>query len=143
MTDETTARARILLVEDEPSLLLTLGDRLRSEGYGVDSAEDGESALEQATEAQYDLVLEQADFDAWLARLESAELFAFDTETTSLDYMQADIVGVSFATERGVAAYVPVAHSYPCAPAQLDRDTVLAALKPILEDPARPRSVRT
>ena len=57
MTDETTARARILLVEDEPSLLLTLGDRLRSEGYGVDSAEDGESALEQATEAQYDLVI--------------------------------------------------------------------------------------
>jgi DNA polymerase-1 len=84
---------------------------------------------------RYETVLDQAGFDRWLARLKAASLFAFDTETTSLDYMQAEIVGVSFAVERGEAAYVPLAHSYPGAPAQLDRDQVLAALKPLLEDP--------
>ena len=64
-------------------------------------------------------------------------MFAFDTETTSLDYMQAEIVGVSFGLERGIAAYVPLRHDYPGAPDQLDRDKVLAALKPLLEDPER------
>jgi DNA polymerase-1 len=64
-------------------------------------------------------------------------LFSFDTENTSLDYMQAEIVGVSFAVEPGSAAYVPLAHGYPGAPEQLDRDTILAALKPLLEDPQR------
>src|SRR5262249_5790571 len=73
----------------------------------------------------------------WLATLNSAPLFAFDTETTGLDYMKADIVGVSFATEPGVAAYVPLRHDYPGAPDQLDRDRVLAALKPLLENPER------
>ncbi|MEM6545366.1 MAG: 5'-3' exonuclease H3TH domain-containing protein, partial [Pseudomonadota bacterium] len=94
---------------------------------GVDSLSDG-NALD------VDTVLEKADFDRWLAKLKAAELFAFDTETTSLDYMQADIVGVSFAVEPGAAAYVPLAHSYPGAPAQLDRDVVLEALRPLLED---------
>ncbi len=83
----------------------------------------------------YETVLDQASFEQWLARLKAAPLFAFDTETTSLDYMQADIVGVSFAVKRGEAAYVPLAHDYPGAPRQLDRDAVLAALKPLLEDP--------
>src|SRR5204862_322292 len=69
--------------------------------------------------------------------LRTAELFAFDTETTSLDYMRAEIVGVSLCIEPGVAAYVPLRHVYPGAPEQLDRERVLAALKPILEDPAR------
>ena len=79
-------------------------------------------------------VLEQAVFDEWLAKLEAAELFAFDTETTSLDYMVAEVVGVSFAVEPGAAAYVPLAHDYPGAPDQLSRDAVLEALKPLLED---------
>ncbi len=79
-------------------------------------------------------VLEQAVFDDWLARLKAAELFAFDTETTSLDYMVAEVVGVSFAVQPGAAAYVPLAHDYPGAPDQLDRDTVLEALRPLLED---------
>ena len=79
-------------------------------------------------------VLEQAVFDEWLAKLEVAELFAFDTETTSLDYMVAEVVGVSFAVEPGAAAYVPLAHDYPGAPDQLSRDAVLEALKPLLED---------
>ncbi len=82
-------------------------------------------------------MLEQARFDAWLKKLEAAELIAFDTETTSLDPQQAQVVGVSFAVEAGEAAYVPLAHSYMGVPAQLDRDAVLAALKPILEDPAK------
>ncbi len=87
----------------------------------------------------YDTVLTQAQLDTWLARLAQAELFAFDTETTSLDYMQAEIVGVSFAVQPGEAAYVPLAHDYPGAPDQLSRDAVLAQLKPLLEDAARPK----
>ncbi len=87
--------------------------------------------------AQYDTVLTEADFETWVQRLEAAELFAFDLETTSLDYMQAEIVGLSFAIEPGHAAYVPVAHDYPAAPAQLDRAQVLARLKPLLEDADR------
>ena len=79
-------------------------------------------------------ILDQATFDAWLARLNNATLFAFDTETTSLDYMVAEVVGVSFAVEVGAAAYVPLAHDYPGAPDQLGRDHVLNALKPLLED---------
>ncbi|TXH95812.1 MAG: DNA polymerase I, partial [Pseudomonas sp.] len=90
-----------------------------------------------ASESRYETVLEQARFDAWLKKLEAAELIAFDTETTSLDPQQAQVVGVSFAVEAGEAAYVPLAHSYMGVPAQLDRDAVLRALKPILEDPAR------
>ncbi len=88
---------------------------------------------------QYELVTTQAQLDAWLERLHSAPLIAFDTETTGLDAMQADIVGLSLSVEPGVACYVPLAHDYPGAPAQLPREQVLAALKPILEDPARPK----
>ncbi len=84
--------------------------------------------------AQYETVLTESQLDAWLAKLEQAELFAFDTETTSLDYMSAEIVGVSFAVTPGEAAYVPLAHHYLDAPQQLDRDAVLARLKPLLED---------
>ncbi len=90
-----------------------------------------------APERHYDVVLAQDAFDAWMERLEAADLVSFDTETTSLDYMQAEIVGVSFAVEPGRAAYVPLAHTYPGAPDQLDRSAVLARLKPLLEDPSR------
>jgi DNA polymerase-1 len=90
-----------------------------------------------AAQARYETVLDADAFEAWVERLEAAPLFAFDTETTSLDYMRAEIVGVSFAVEPGHAAYVPVAHRYPGAPAQLAREAVLARLKPLLEDPAR------
>ncbi|MDP5054278.1 MAG: DNA polymerase I, partial [Congregibacter sp.] len=90
-----------------------------------------------SADQHYVTIFDKATLDEWLARLSAAPLFAFDTETTSLNYMQAEIVGVSFAVQRGEAAYVPLAHSYPGAPAQLDRDAVLAALKPLLEDPAR------
>ena len=98
-----------------------------------------ETATEvQAATSPLDVVVIQdmATLREWLDRLEAAELFAFDTETTSLNYMQAQVVGVSFAVEPGSAAYVPLAHDYPGAPEQLDRDAVLALLKPILENPA-------
>jgi DNA polymerase-1 len=82
----------------------------------------------------YQTILTEQDFQQWLKKLQKARAFAFDTETTSLNYMQAQIVGVSFAVQAGEAAYVPVAHDYPGAPEQLSRDYVLAQLKPLLED---------
>lgn len=87
--------------------------------------------------SQYQTVLSEADFQALLQQLEQAELTAFDTETTSLDYMQAELVGVSFATAAGQAWYVPVAHDYLGAPDQLERTAVLAQLKPWLENPGK------
>ncbi|MDN2479846.1 DNA polymerase I [Vibrio agarivorans] len=84
--------------------------------------------------SQYETVLDEETFAKWLDKLKASDVFAFDTETDSLDYMVANLVGLSFATEEGVAAYVPVAHDYLDAPEQLDRDWVLAQLKPILED---------
>ncbi|MHB8569699.1 MAG: DNA polymerase, partial [Metallibacterium sp.] len=100
-----------------------------------------EAALDPALAApgQYTLIATAQDFDAWLEQLRDAALIAFDTETTSLDAIDAEIVGVSFAVQPGVAAYVPLAHDYPGAPAQLERARVLAALKPLLEDPTRPK----
>lgn len=89
----------------------------------------------QPLEKRYSVVTEQAELDSWITRLKEAALFAFDTETTSLRYMDAEIVGVSFAIEPGEAAYVPLGHDYMGAPEQLDRDNVLAQLKPLLEDP--------
>ncbi|MDD4914452.1 MAG: DNA polymerase I [Methylococcales bacterium] len=108
-------------------------------GNGKDSARPAEPApaAPPHTARDYRTILTQADFDNWLQRLKQAELFAFDTETTSLDYSAARIVGVSFAVQPGEAAYVPLAHDYADAPPQLDRQTVLDALKPLLEDPAR------
>lgn len=87
--------------------------------------------------SQYETILDEASFNAWLEKLKAAELFAFDTETDSLDYVVANLVGLSFAIDEGIAAYVPVAHDYLDAPEQLDRDWVLEQLKPILEDDAQ------
>lgn len=95
----------------------------------VDPADNAEQAA-----GVYETVLTQADLDRWLQRLNEAEVFAFDTETTSLDYMEAQVVGVSFAVVTGEAAYVPLAHDYLGAPEQLDRDSVLKQLQPLLED---------
>ena len=100
----------------------------------ADSAEEASVLAPATASVEVTTVLEQAVFDDWLAKLEAAELFAFDTETTSLDYMVAEVVGVSFAVEPGAAAYVPLAHDYPGAPDQLNRDAVLEALRPLLED---------
>ena len=93
----------------------------------------------RATHLRYDTIFTWEDFDRWLAKIEAAELVAVDTETTSLDEMRAEIVGVSFSVEPGEAAYIPLTHDYPDAPAQLPRDEVLARLKPWLENPASPK----
>jgi len=87
----------------------------------------------------YELVLDQASLTRWLVALEASEGFAFDTETTSVNAQQAELVGVSFAVEAGHAAYVPVAHNYDGAPEQLNRDDVLAQLKPLLENSQLPK----
>lgn len=87
--------------------------------------------------SQYETILDKETFNAWLDKLQTAEPFAFDTETDNLDYMLANLVGLSFAVDEGIAAYVPVAHDYLDAPEQLDRDWVLEQLKPILEDAAK------
>ncbi len=83
----------------------------------------------------YQTILTEEHFQQWLADLKAAKLFAFDTETTSLNYMDAEIVGVSFAIKQGVAAYLPLAHDYLGVPQQLNRQATLAKLKPLLEDP--------
>ena len=88
---------------------------------------------------EYELVTTQSQFDAWLEKLHDAKLIAFDTETTSIDAMRADIVGLSLAVEPGKACYIPLGHDYPGAPQQLDRDSVLRALKPIFEDADKPK----
>jgi len=88
----------------------------------------------EIAEVVYQTILSESALNTWLQRLNSASYFAFDTETTSLDYMQAELVGVSFAVEMGEAAYVPFGHDYLGAPTQLNRDAVLAKLKPLLED---------
>lgn len=107
-----------------------------------DAAEAGDNIASIAepaakVEARYETILDPARFEFWLEKLRQAPLFAFDTETTSLDAQQAQLVGLSFAVEPHEAAYVPLAHDYEGAPAQLDRETVLLALKPLLEDPAK------
>jgi DNA polymerase-1 len=101
---------------------------------------DAEAAViptaSRVTTLAYDTILTWAAFERWLATVQAAELVALDTETTSLDEMRAEIVGISFSVKPGEAAYIPLAHSYPDAPAQLPRDEVLAKLKPWLENPA-------
>ena len=82
---------------------------------------------------EYSCILTQDDFNSWLKQLKNCDAFAFDTETTSLNYMEAELVGLSFAIDAGKAAYVPLTHDYPGAPDQLDRDWVLQQLKPLLE----------
>ncbi len=99
----------------------------------------GETAPAEQLPVEYDVVLDKALFERWLKRLEAAPLFAFDTETTSLDYMAARVVGVSFAVEAGKAAYVPFGHDYLGAPEQLSEEEVLGALKPLLENPDKPK----
>lgn len=99
------------------------------------AAEQQAPAEESPLELQYETILDPARFDFWLQKLKGAKLMAFDTETTGIDAQQAQLVGLSFAVTAGEAAYVPLTHSYMGAPAQLDRDTVLLALKPLLEDP--------
>ncbi|NEX18599.1 MAG: DNA polymerase I [Halochromatium sp.] len=132
-TAETTGRATDAVSADRNAT----GQSLTGE-HGRLVGEHGQGHSQRPA-ANYQTILTQAELEPWLERLRQAELFAFDTETTALDYMRADIVGVSIAVSPHEAAYIPLAHDYPGAPDQLDRDQVLNALKPLLEDPERPK----
>ncbi|QIK36996.1 DNA polymerase I [Caldichromatium japonicum] len=99
----------------------------------------GKGEEQQAISTNYDLILTDHELAVWLKRLQEAPLIALDTETTGLNSMQAELVGLSFAIAPGQAAYLPLAHAYLGAPEQLDRGLVLARLKPLLEDPNRPK----
>lgn len=112
---------------------LELTSLLRNLPQGGDEAAPGPSG----EEADYELVLDEPALQRWLDRLENADIFAFDTETDSLNYMKARIVGVSMCVEPGKSAYVPLAHDYPGSPDQLERDAVLGKIKPLLEDADR------
>ncbi len=136
-TDVALDQAPQQLTNGEPDKdsLLNWFQQLEFKSWIDELLSDEEVAAPETAELQCDTVLDKASFEFWLKRLTDAELFAFDTETTSLDYMQARVVGVSFAVQPGEAAYVPLAHDYLGAPEQLDRDWVLEQLKPLLEDP--------
>ena len=122
----------------EVSALLAGGDTSSATESTSAESSDSTQTSESATsgdidKSKYETVLDEETFNTWLGKLQKAQLIAFDTETTSLNYMDAELVGVSFCIEEGEAAYVPVAHDYPDAPTQLSREFVLNALKPILE----------
>ena len=99
-------------------------------------SDDLEESFPKAPEKlDYQIIYTKREFNTWLEKLKSSSLFAFDTETDRLDYMEAELIGLSFSVTPGEAAYVPVAHDYMGAPEQLDRTWVLEQLKPLLEDP--------
>lgn len=110
--------------------------RARPTASVSDSAEPSAAAMAPVTldRSAYQTILQMSELDAWLDKLRAAPYWVLDTETDGLDYMTANLIGLSFATAAGEAAYLPVAHDYLDAPEQLDRDTVLARLKPLLED---------
>ncbi|MEM6985704.1 MAG: DNA polymerase I [Pseudomonadota bacterium] len=112
--------------------LQDVGEKAADGGTAVPAAPD-----DSPVATRYSVITNEADLKTWVKKLRMVPFFAFDTETTSLDYMAAELVGVSVAVAPGLAAYIPVAHSYDGAPPQLALDTVLGALKPVLEDPAR------
>ena len=127
--------AELKLNSPDNSTLLQMFQNLEFKRWIAELQEDTIPASEATQD--YTLVLDQKVFDQWVTKLQAADEIAFDTEATSLDAMRADMVGLSFAVKQGEAAYVPVAHTYSDAPAQLDRQQVLAALQPILNDPTK------
>ncbi|MGE0115622.1 MAG: DNA polymerase I [Steroidobacteraceae bacterium] len=100
---------------------------------GAAASSETESAAVAGTAAQYETILSEAQLTRWVQQLQAADVIAIDTETTSLDYMSAELVGIAMSVTAGTAAYLPLAHNYPGAPEQLQRDAVLATLKPLLE----------
>ncbi|MBD3653168.1 DNA polymerase I [Kangiella sp.] len=99
----------------------------------IDASDEDGASIALVDRSKYETILEQKELDKWIEKLSEADLFAFDTETTSLNYIEAELVGMSFALDTGEAAYLPVAHAYMGAPTQLDRDEVLKQLKGLLE----------
>jgi DNA polymerase-1 len=133
----------IASLKRQPADLTALKQQLQQMGFSswlkLLNAENhqetnAQTDVQTALAPEYETILDNVQLDRWLQKLSAAELFAFDTETTSLNYSEAEIVGVSFAVEENQAAYIPLAHDYPGAPEQLDRQQVLMQLKPLLED---------
>jgi DNA polymerase-1 len=110
--------------------------RLEFKSWLAELLDDGEEDAPADLPFEHEVILDEAALEDWVQRLRAADLFAFDTETTSLDYMRADLVGVSFAVEPGRAAYLPFGHRYEGAPQQLGAARVLEALRPLLESEA-------
>ncbi|HCR98611.1 MAG: DNA polymerase I [Halomonas sp.] len=138
-------REQLVALYKELEFRQWLAELLEGKDEGVDDVKGGEPVSDDAEETsdaqsaspqerQDHVIVEQSELDAWLKRLKSAKRFCFDLETTSLNYMEAEIVGIGLALDAGEAAYIPLAHDYLDAPAQLDRAKVLAALKPLFED---------
>ena len=123
------------VAEPDRESLRRLYERLEFKTWLVEVAGDGEEAPAPAPDTSYQRVDNLDELDDWLATARSAGEFAFDTETTSRNYMDAELVGFSLCVEPGSAAYIPVAHNYSGAPAQLSLEQVLARLRPLLEDP--------
>jgi DNA polymerase-1 len=117
------------------SQLRELFSELEFKTWLADVLDGEDTAPEQKLPTNYQTVVDRKQLNAWIKRLREAEVFAFDTETTSLDYMTADLVGVSFAVQPGEAAYVPCGHDYEGAPEQIATEDLIGALKPLLEDP--------
>ena len=108
-------------------------DNKQPRGTVSDKDSDEDITVSPTIEAEYETILTMEALDKWIEQLNSAELIAIDTETTSLNYMEAELVGLSFATEAGKAAYLPLAHDYLDAPQQIDKTSALEKLRPILE----------
>lgn len=108
-------------------------DNKQPRGTVSDKDSDEDITVSPTIEAEYETILTMEALDKWIEQLNSAELIAIDTETTSLNYMEAELVGLSFATEAGKAAYLPLAHDYLDAPQQIDKTSALKKLRPILE----------
>ncbi|MBI6752627.1 DNA polymerase I [Pseudomonas syringae] len=130
--------------EPDRDTLMELYAELEFKSWIEDLQRDAKRAGQELTveeptvedrEAAYEVILEQGQFDAWLKKLQAAPLFAFVTQSNGTDAQRAQLVGLSFAVQTHEAAYIPLTHSYMGVPQQLDRDTVLKALKPLLEDP--------
>ncbi|MEH6595533.1 MAG: DNA polymerase I [Colwellia polaris] len=129
-----TETLRTLYKKYELKRLLADLDAGDSKGAAQSTQQSAEVAeIPAAVDSEYEIILDQASFTLWLEKLNKAELFAFDTETTSVDYMKAELVGLSFCIEVGKAAYVPLAHDYIDAPEHLSLTWVLEQLKPLLE----------
>ena len=138
------------MMEQDKDQLLSLYETLGFNSWlqelqgGQTKTADGQAApasskSQQALPGEYELILSLEQLEQWALKLADAELIAFDTETDSLDYMQANLVGMSFAVEAGKAAYLPLAHDYIGAPEQISLEQALKVLQPILEDPTRPK----
>ncbi len=116
----------------DKTTLCALYQRLEFKSWLRTLQENGNQGTQNQTD--YQVILNYAELDGWIARLKSSSVFSFDTETTSLNYMAARVVGMSFAVKSGEATYLPLGHDYPGVPVQLDAEGVWARIKPLLED---------